>query len=268
MKRFVTTCLLMVMAQAALASPMVIYDPCTGDPLCSLYTAPGNPLYHGGNGGSLNPAGDIIGPEELFDTLKMTVSVSGPTLMVSILTRFIPDANYPNMAYGDLLLSTTGWHPSGAAPYDQDTATTSTTDWNYVIATQTGTIYQNATLANSDTLTQDADFRHDQYVAYASGGMNVGNAFVDITNPVLQNIFDGATDTQGSQLTYSIQLADLGLSTTIPTEVALRWTTTGANDIVEAAVTLNGSVPEPASLALFLAGLAVWRQRREPAGAG
>ena len=38
-------------------------------------------------------------------------------------------------------------------------------------------------------------------------------------------------------------------------------TTTGAQDIVESAVTVDTALPEPGSLALCLAGLAAWRWR-------
>lgn len=236
-------------------------DPCDN---CSPYTASGSPRYYGGDGNL--PAGDVIGQgspsdpyESLFDILSMTVTQSGGNLEVSILTRFVEDTSVSNILYGDLLISTTGWHPTGSAPYATDTASNSGTNWNYVVQTSTGDVYQGATLQNSDTAPNDGLWRHDQYVAYASGGSNIGGATVGIASlGDLPNTVDGSPDAPGTQLTYTIPLALLGISAGNPTEVALRWTMTCANDIIEAAVT----VPEPASLALFLGGLGGLRLMR------
>lgn len=266
MKRLTTACLLLL-APPVIAGPLGTFnDPCTGDSQCSPYTSAGTPLYHGGNGTNPGPVNDVIGSESIFDILSLTASRTDTDLIVNIVTRFVPDSyTYPNSDYGDLLLSTLGWHPYGAAPYDQDTAGNSGTTWDFVIATDGGQVYQNAALANSDDLSQDGDYRHDQYVKYASGGTHAGNAVVTLDPVLLPNIFDGTLDALGTELIYNIPLALLGLPSGAPSDIAFRWTTTGANDIIEAAVTLapdTSNVPEPASLALWSAGLAAWRLRR------
>lgn len=265
MKRWLRMGLLLA-AQPALAGFSTTFnDPCTGDTNCSIYTSPGSPLYHGGSGANPNPAGDIIGgnSEDLFDILSMTVSLSGQDLMVNVLTRFTLDpTNLPNTGYGDLMLSTTGWHPFGATPYDQDTATSSGTHWNFVVLTDSGDIYKDATLANSDGLAQDGLYRHDQWVKYASGGQKKAEtAAVMIDFAVLPNIFDGTFDTIGSLLTYDIPLSALDVLPGTSTDLALRWTMTGANDIIEASVAIDNAVPEPATLLLFLSGLLGWRMQ-------
>lgn len=253
-------------AQTALADFSTTFtDPCNN---CSPYTSSGSPLYYGGDDGS-PPAGDVLGQgspndpyEALFDVLDMKVTQTGGNLEVSILTRFVEDTGLSNILYGDLLVSTTGWHPFGSAPYDTDTASSSGTAWNYVVQTTTGTVFQGATLENSNTAPNDNLWRHDQYVRYGSGGSSVGSATVAIDSLFdLPNVVDGTPDATGTRLTYSLPISLLGIAAGTPTDVALRWTMTCANDIIEAGVTLN-AVPEPASLSLFLGGLAGLRLLR------
>lgn len=246
------------------------YDPCTGDIDCNVTTAPPGtqPLYHGGGTvGGAPYVGDTVGGVGDFDILSMTVSTSGTYLNVSIVTRFVQDPwNYPNIGYGDLLISTTGWHPNGAAPYDTDTATTSGTQWNYVVQTtgvDAGRIFSvtGDNLLRTEQLDQDTLFKNDQYVKYGSGGSLAGTATVAINDQYeIPDAVDGTSTVYGTQLDYEIPLAALGLPVSGGTEVALRWAMTCANDIVEAAV----NVPEPSSLALFLGGLAGLRLLRRP----
>jgi len=266
----------MMGVRPTLASPLAVFnDPCDN---CSPYTSTGSPQYYGGNGG--NAAGDIVGQdnpsnpyESLFDILSMAASATGPDLVVSITTRFVEDTNVSPVLYGDLLLSTAGgWHPHGSPPYAVDNASNSGTTWNYLVYTQTGILYKNAQLKQSDTAPHDSLFRHNQYVGYASGGDVKGVAGVAIT-PLdaiygngLPNTVDGSLDASGTQLTYTIPLAYLGLQFDIPTEVGLRWTMTGANDIIEAAVIVGETaLPEPPPWSLLLGGLASWHLLRSVA---
>jgi hypothetical protein len=295
MKNLATKGLLLmasVLAQPAWADAKIFYDPCDGctypnalDPeIAAEFLPPGIPtagdpgpaLYHGGDGAT--PAGDIVGAEEAFDVLSMTVSRSGTNLVVSILTRFAEGQLVDDglggyvpttILYGDLMIATTsGWHPgssggpgTGTAPYDEDTASNSGTTWNYVVRTDGGDVYENAALELSDTAPNDGVYRQDQYVRYLSGGTSSGSADVLIESVFLPDANDGTTLTSGTRLTYTIPFAVLGgigLPNADPAEMALRWTMTCANDIVEAALL----VPEPTSLSLFLAGLAGWRWMR------
>lgn len=250
--------------QPALANFTTVFDdPCTGDVSCSGYgtgySTPGDgstgtPLYFGGDGALPGP--DVVGGEASFDILNLTVSQTGATLTISVETRFVQDTPFSNVLYGDLLLSTSGWHPNGSQPYDADTAFNSGTQWDYTVQTSTGTVYHNPALMLSDNAPNDGVFREDQYVLYGSGGTPAGTAGVTIDPTLLPNVNDGGVDAQGTLLSYSIPLADLNLPAG-STELAFRWAMSCANDIIEGAVNVNASAaPEPASLPLFLSGLA------------
>ncbi len=248
------------------ADTIAFNDPCLPGNGCSAYGSTGNPLYYGGNGDGTPPTegADIVGFESDFDILSLTVAHSGDDMQVSILTRFVePDAPGPDdIIYGDLLLSTTGWKPYGAAPFDQDTATTSLTNWNYVIGTHTQKLYQiasNTFLDLSDTAPHGSDpanFCSNQYVRLKNGkGTEVTTANVTI-DPFVQlpDVTGGPSPVLGALLTYNFKLSDLDFPNLNEggTQLTLRWAMTCANDIVEAQV---DTVPEPESLSLFVGGL-------------
>jgi hypothetical protein len=256
---------------------VIFYDPCTGSIGCTVTDAPSGtpPLYHGGGQvGGAPFMGDTVGQIADFDILRMDVERSGGNLLVSIVTRFVPDAaTYPNIHYGDLLISTTGWAPSGSAPYDGDTASTSGTRWDFAIDTCTdaGTatcgIYRvdglsGAGLLKTTDVAQDSLYRSDQYVKTDQTNPTGGLASLTVDpNYFIPDALDGSSLVMGSLLTYTVTAASLGLAE-LPAVIALRWTQTCANDIIEAA----SSVPEPGSLALFAAGGWGWRLlRRRPA---
>lgn len=252
------------MAVLALIAPrvsaslvQVFYDPTDGS----------QQAYFGGDGVATGT--DIVGPEEDFDVLSMTVTQSGTNLQVDIVTRFI-EGVYPNIGYGDLLIGTGGWNPTGSAAYEQDTASTSGTVWNYAVRTsgaEQGYLYKDAVLANSSdaAVIQDGDFRHDQYIRYASGGVHTATGTVVIDHPLLPNVLDSSSiDSEGTTLRYSLSLLDLGLLPKDSAQLALRWTMSCANDIVEAGfnVQMPSDVPEPTIVPLWLAGWAAWRLGR------
>ena len=273
-------------------------DPCNNGP-CSYPTAgypgivpPGYPransppLYYGADnptppGNNPVPGDDLVGSESLFDVLNLRIQVIGDNLVASVMTRFVEGPAVADIYYGDLMISTLGWAPYGtttgtdcstvtaAAPYDCDAASNSGTTWNYVVKTDTGAIYQTA---NSNLVVSDdaphgsGSFKGGQYVRVdttgltAVGSASVANDAIDLPDPNT-----GTSKTQGRLLTYTLALSDIGLSNPYnsPFDIALRWTMTCANDIVEAST----HVPEPVSLSLMLGGLAgirVFRRSMKP----
>lgn len=266
------TLLLALPAQANFT--MTVYDPCTGDIDCNVTNAPSgtSDQYHGGGDvGESAFIGDVVGGVADFDVLQMGVTVDGMNIQVDIQTRFRVDAlSYPNISFGDLLISTTGWFPAGAAPHDSDTATTSGTNWNYGFQTcvTSGTDscdiqaidgLTGTNLVKSDDVMQDGLFRGDQYIKTADNNATGQKATVTVDDAyLLPDAVDGTSLTQGSLISYTFSLADLGLSNSVPADIALRWSMTCANDIIEASFHLPAShnLPVPDTLPLLFVGLA------------
>jgi hypothetical protein len=296
MKHAKTKWLLAVQPTLAADFTEVFYDPCDGGTYHpdSPWAPSGYPTgtesaYYGGDNGA---GRDIVGTDESFDVLSMTASVVGDNLVVKILTRFTQEAyalGSSNIIFGDLMLAVgpegDTWKPSETTldNYEQDDASSNLTEWNYVVDTQTGNIYQgdNSMLMNTEdagtpAYYDGAAFRHDQYIQYDSGGTYIGDALdVVIEDVELPDLSDGSPDPSdpgnwttlaGKSLTYTIKLADVGLfALTTSKDLALRWTMTCANDIVAGKVALAAAAPEPASLSLLLGGLGGlgWMRRRK-----
>lgn len=256
----------LAVAQPAAADfTMTFYDPCWGDAGCGSGDAsPGTaPQYHGGGMvGTEAYHGDTVGGAGLFDILSMTAVVSGGYLNVSVVTRFL-ESQWTNIKYGDLMISTNGWNPTGTAPYDTDVATPAGgggNQWNYVVRTSTQELLgiTNDDLLKSQDVPQEgpSQFKTDQFVLYdgvTDNGTFAGNATVGIDSTyTIPDAIDGTQDDTGTRLDYSIALADLGIYDGDNIELGLRWAMTCANDIIEADV----HIPEPASLSLLFGGLA------------
>jgi len=154
------------------------------------------------------------------------------------------------------------------------------------VVTGAGAIYSvtNADLLNSNDAAalQDGVRRDNQYIALADGqGTDTGKtAEVTISSVPVQNPnpasdpdfpgdpvgYPGSCDSNpdncnyviGTLLNYKISLADIDLPGLdfANMEVAVRWTMTCANDIVEGSLQLADVVPEPATPALLLVGAA------------
>lgn len=264
----------LLLAQPSLASSIstTIYDPCTGDIGCDVTGTPA--LYHGGGTvGGAEYIGDTVGGVADFDILSMDVTLTGTELEVAIVTRFLNDTfTYPNIGYGDLLVSTTGWNPNGTAPYDTDTASTSGTDWSYAFQTcgSSGTSTcsiqavdgsSGTNLLTSDQVTQDGDYRSDQYVKTDGKAATGQTVIVDIDDAyLLPDAVDGTSFVLGTRLSYKFNLASIGVLRTTASlnNLAFRWQMTCANDIIEAKNSMTiptGTVPSPSALPLILTGL-------------
>jgi hypothetical protein len=218
---------------------------------------------------------------ELLNDTEVSKIVFGDLIITAGTDPWHPDptGDPTNFSYDTATTSNTQWsfvvrtpHTGYLTPGD--------------VVTGAGAIYSvtNADLLNSNDAgaLQDGVRRDNQYIALADGhGTDTGKtAEVTISsvpvlnpNPASDPDFpgnpvgypdscdtnpDGCNYVIGTLLNYKISLADISLPGLDfnNMEVAVRWTMTCANDIVEGSLQLADVVPEPATPALLLAGAA------------
>jgi len=248
MKRILAI-LTLLFSTSAFAAPMLIND---------NYVGADNHGY-----------GDVIGEVSKFGISSMLVDLVGSQLTVTINTPF--GANGlgtfvsatsgslvgPNkgIGYGDLFLSSTGWNPSGTAPYVTDDnsngtnwdfgisltdrwSTTKSTDIGATLYSLSGTNNQNAYL--TEDFLSSATFRNGQEAAVDTRGSNtyvsaLGNSAAFV-----------ATNTT---LTFTLDISGTALQNA--SNIGLHWTMTCGNDTIEGGY----NVPEPATILLMLLGV-------------
>jgi hypothetical protein len=219
-----------------------------------------NDVYWGSND---HGYGDVISSassKEFFniDHLKVVFN-SDHKVDVTVYTGFNQnDARALGTKYGDLFISTTGWHPYvGSDPlhFKQDSYSTTGTQWNYVIDTSEGgalyggafSVYQSQDLISSNYI-----FRNGQVVQRKAGGTLLDENAVQYGSAVY------ASKTYNT-LTYTFDGDLLGINA--GDELAFKWGMTCANDTIEGSAVVP--VPTPATLPLLAAGIgASWLVRR------
>lgn len=206
--------------------------------------------------------GDVIGGS-FFDIAKLQVTVAGSALSVKVYTNFKEgDPRSYGFGYGDLFISTDGWRPYGNAgdQYRYDNATNGE-NWEFVFDTSEGQLYAGAfTVLQSDHLVPSGYvYRNGQEVMRGSGGLLVG------ARPAVLYASESYLGTNINTLEYRMSLNDLGADA--GDTLGFKWGMYCANDTIEGAVTLpltpSGHVPEPASWALLLAGMAGFGARHK-----
>lgn len=237
-------------------------------------------INDGYSGGADHGYGDRIGTA-VFEVLGADVYRNGSVLTVEIFTNFAGHADemmfagYTNrdpsringtsmgIGYGDLFLSS-AWNPAGAAPYLGDNHATGTV-WQYGFSLDasrwsdaggSGTLYalngatNNANALLSEDFMSGATYRNGQEIA------------VDRASATVAAVGTGNWSvTSGTKLTYSFDISNTALM--LSSTVALHWAMSCGNDTLEGAYEFpppppppDTGVPEPATLALALLGLA------------
>ena len=223
-------------------------------------------------GGDSNGYGDVISDtgDTRFNIDSMDVNLSGTQLSVTVHTNFGAGNgldSYPTyttsgngIGFGDLFLSSNGWHPYGSATnhYKYDNASNGTV-WDYALsldnrwsATSTGAaLYSlNTTNGNSDVLVTDqfisghAIYRNGQATAVDKAkAQRLGNIAS----------FDASHSGNNGYVTYVVDLAGTALANA--SSIGLHWNMTCGNDTIEGQYNVPVNVPEHASFFIMLLGL-------------
>lgn len=187
--------------------------------------------------------GDVIASPSEYDHYNisnMDVTLGGGYMTVRVNTGFSEADDLYGVRFGDLFISTNGWHPYGSAPYYQDNASNGE-GWEYVFDTSANTLYGGSfSILTSDYFFGSSGYvyRNGQEVQRGTGGTAANGGSVDLSHAGI-----------GGYIEYNILLSDLGISG--DTQIGLKWGMTCANDTIEGVA----SVPEPG--ALMLLGLAL-----------
>jgi hypothetical protein len=188
--------------------------------------------------------GDVIGDAE-YQVYSMDVTFNDNYMNVRVNTNFSTPDSSGVVDYGDLFISTDGWHPYGSAynyyKYDNQS---NGEDWEYVFDTSDENLYGgNFSIFTSDDLIDARRyiFRNGQEVQRSGDGDKLTGSTVDLSNSGYHGYID-----------YKILLSSLDL--TGDTDIGLKWGMTCANDTIEGAVHYS-SVPEPSTLLMFGLGI-------------
>jgi hypothetical protein len=238
---FVLLALLLSCPAGTMAAPVRIYDSYVGAD------------SHG--------YGDRIG-DARFEVEWMDIEIVGSSLNVAIRTNFQGNSGYPNLTvnFGDLFVSTDGWHPYGSAPYASDNYSNGE-QWEYVFDVSAGKLYPiaNGEILRTENLMPSSGwiYRNGQesLVKDQTGGA-IGQGGSAYYSPTYYSSSSGA---------YVISFDINGLGWKLE-DLGFRWTMTCGNDVIEGAA---DPVSEPTTMLILgtgLIGLAGFGRKLKPKG--
>ncbi|MDG9670867.1 PEP-CTERM sorting domain-containing protein [Hahella sp. CR1] len=209
-------------------------------------------IMDGYNGAGLSYNGDVLGNPDVYQITHMEVTFDSSNLYVSIFTNFFEGADSLGYKYGDLFISTNGWHPNGTASNRYGTDDVSNGEhWEYALDTSTSDLYKLSAVDYLDQLVLSGpgtNLRHNQEVS-----VNTSKS-TKVAAETSSADLSGVSHTVGTLgvISYTLALADIGITNlSVPTALGFRWSATCANDVIEGGL----SVPEPGVMALLMLGL-------------
>ncbi len=192
--------------------------------------------------------GDVIGDKKIFEVDHMDVTFDGDIMSIRVVTKFKEShsAWYRDVHYGDLFISTNGWHPYGAAPYWNDTYGNGEA-WELVVDTsEGGKIYDQFGVRLAEQEIHSGTFRRGQEVLRDPRARSRRIGTADLS--VAEMNWNGSL---WNTLTYSMSMSSLGIEA--GDQLGFKWSMTCANDSIEGGASVP-ELPEPATWLLFAVG--------------
>jgi len=195
-----------------------------------------------GGGDSRDVVGDLA--EFSVDSMDITLTDAWD-MTVNVNTNYVEAAE--GTQYGDLFISTDGWHPFGDAPYSEDNHSNGE-DWEYVFDVSAGKLFD--IRDNQDRILLSDDI-------FLSGHRSGHEVLLDSSG--LTALDDGTAERDGDIYSMNFNIADVFADQNV-LDFGFHWTMTCANDIIEGwgGMAIDKSyepVPEPGTILLLGIGL-------------
>ncbi len=204
-----------------------------------------NDEFRGGGwetGATLRNDKDIVGLAS-FEVEWMDINITGDLMKVDIRTDYVDGT--VDTTYGDLFISSDGWHPYGDAPYYYDNYNEGEV-WEYVFDVDQGNLYDIRN-AQDQILFSDTAYAAAHNREYYRAGQE---ALIDPAH--LTAIGTGSAGKNGDFYSLSFDISGMGLDL-LNLNLGFHWGQTCGNDVIEG---VFQSVPEPSTVLLLGAGLA------------